>query len=138
MTHTDNVTRNVAGMYMRYPYPNYSAAERKNIMAAELSRYRYLGLEPHLAGSRVLDAGCGTGHRVMPLAQHFDVGEYVEGEPCVHEDRGSPLACVLIGYQCDGWLAMQSIARNRRSPRMGAYSGHGRLTARPSPDLRSV
>lgn len=77
MTLTGDIARDVVGMYMRHPYPNYSAAERRNIMAAELSRYRYLGLEPYLENARLLDAGCGTGHRVMPLAQHFGVGEYV-------------------------------------------------------------
>ena len=64
-------------MYLRYPYPNYSAEELAQILPAELCRYRYLGLEPYMANARVLDVGCGTSHRVMPLAKHFGAREYV-------------------------------------------------------------
>lgn len=77
MVSADPVKAGVRGMYLRYPFPNYSAAERSQIFPAELCRYRYLGLESFLIGARVLDVGCGTGHRVMPLAKHFGVAEYV-------------------------------------------------------------
>ena len=77
MSAPDRVKRPVLQMYMAHPYPNYSAAERRQIFAAELCRYRFLGLEPFLSGSRVIDVGCGTGHRVMPMAHHFGAREYV-------------------------------------------------------------
>ena len=64
-------------MYLRHPYPNYSAAERAQILPAELCRYRYLGLEPFLNQADVLDVGCGTAHRVMPLAKHYGARRYV-------------------------------------------------------------
>lgn len=73
----DAVKSDVLHMYMGHPYPNYSKKERQNIFAAELCRYRYLGLETFLPGARVIDVGCGTGHRVIPLAKHFGVKEYV-------------------------------------------------------------
>jgi ubiquinone/menaquinone biosynthesis C-methylase UbiE len=76
-TFTDGVKKNVLEMYMRHPYPSYSKEERRNIFAAELCRYRYLGLEPFMFDARVIDVGCGTGHRVMPLAKHFGVKEYI-------------------------------------------------------------
>jgi ubiquinone/menaquinone biosynthesis C-methylase UbiE len=77
MSTPDHVKRPVLQMYMAHPYPNYSAAERRQIFAAELCRYRFLGLEPFLRGARVIDVGCGTGHRVMPMAHHFGAREYV-------------------------------------------------------------
>ena len=77
MKSSDPVKPSVLQMYLRYPYPNYSAEELAQILPAELCRYRYLGLEPFMAGARVLDVGCGTSHRVMPLAKHFGAREYV-------------------------------------------------------------
>lgn len=77
MPAVDHVKRPVLKMYMAHPYPNYSATERRQIFAAELCRYRYLGLEPFLRDARVIDVGCGTGHRVMPMAHHFGAREYV-------------------------------------------------------------
>jgi ubiquinone/menaquinone biosynthesis C-methylase UbiE len=73
----DPVKGDVLRMYMRYPYPSYTAEERRQIFPAELARYRFLGLEPFMRGARVVDVGCGTAHRVMPLAQHFGAAEYV-------------------------------------------------------------
>jgi ubiquinone/menaquinone biosynthesis C-methylase UbiE len=76
-TFEDKVKPDVLRMYMGHPYPNYSKEERHNIFAAELCRYRYLGLEPFMRGARLADIGCGTGHRVMPMAQYFGVREYL-------------------------------------------------------------
>jgi ubiquinone/menaquinone biosynthesis C-methylase UbiE len=77
MTISDSVKKPVLEMYMEHPYPNYSKAERQQIFAAELTRYRFLGLDKFLPNARVIDVGCGTTHRVMPIAQHFGVKEYV-------------------------------------------------------------
>lgn len=73
----DKVKKPVLEMYMEFPYPNYSKAEREQIFAAELTRYRFLGLESFLPNARLIDVGCGTGHRVIPIAKHFGVKEYV-------------------------------------------------------------
>jgi SAM-dependent methyltransferase len=76
-TGSGRIKKEVLEMYLRYPYPSYSAAERRSIFPAELARYRYLGLEAALPGARIIDVGCGTGHRVLPIAHHFGVKEYV-------------------------------------------------------------
>ena len=73
----DKVKKPVLEMYMKHPYPNYSKEEREQIFAAELTRYHFLGLESFLPDSRVIDVGCGTGHRVIPIVHHFGVKEYV-------------------------------------------------------------
>ena len=75
--YSHSAKKDVLRMYMRHPYPNYSSKERENIFAAELCRYRFLGLEPFLRNARLIDVGCGTGHRVIPLAKHFGAKEYV-------------------------------------------------------------
>ena len=64
-------------MYINFPYPNHSKDERGNIFAAELQRYRHLGLERFMPNARIIDDGCGTGHRVIPIAKYFSVKEYV-------------------------------------------------------------
>ncbi len=77
MKYSDEVKKEVQTMYMDFPYPNYSKEERRNIFAAELCRYRYLGLEKIMSNARIIDVGCGTGHRVIPIAKYFSVKEYV-------------------------------------------------------------
>jgi ubiquinone/menaquinone biosynthesis C-methylase UbiE len=77
MTMLDKVKKPVWEMYMRFPYPNYSKEEREQIFAAELTRYHFLGLSNVLANARIIDVGCGTGHRVIPIAKYFGVREYV-------------------------------------------------------------
>jgi ubiquinone/menaquinone biosynthesis C-methylase UbiE len=73
----DPVKPGVLRMYMNHPYPNYNAEARAQILPAELCRYRYLGLEPFMQDARMIDVGCGTGHRVMPMAKRFGAREYV-------------------------------------------------------------
>ncbi len=77
MTLLDKVKKPVLEMYMQHPYPNYSKEERERIFATELTRYHFLGLDQFLPNARVIDVGCGTGHRVIPIASHFKVKEYV-------------------------------------------------------------
>jgi ubiquinone/menaquinone biosynthesis C-methylase UbiE len=80
MTHIatlDGIKQPVLEMYMKFPYPSYSKQEREQIFGSELTRYRFLGLDKYLPNARVADVGCGTGHRVIPITEHFRVKEYV-------------------------------------------------------------
>jgi ubiquinone/menaquinone biosynthesis C-methylase UbiE len=64
-------------MYMAHPFPQWTPAERRRRLAAELGRYRFLGLERAMPGARFLDVGCGTGNRSMLPAKHLGVKRFV-------------------------------------------------------------
>lgn len=71
------IQRSVLELYLAHPFPQWTPEVRRARLAAELCRYRFLGLEEAMRGARFLDVGCGTGNRSMPVAKHFDVREYV-------------------------------------------------------------
>ncbi len=71
------VTQSVVRMYRAHPFPNWTREERRHRLAAELCRYKYLGLADAMRGARFLDVGCGTGNRSMLAAKHFRVKNMV-------------------------------------------------------------
>jgi len=71
------IKRNVLGMYMAHPFPQWSTEERRRRLAFEICRYKYLGLDEVLPGARLIEVGCGTGMRTMLAAQHYGVSEFV-------------------------------------------------------------
>jgi len=68
-------TQNVRRMFEAYPYPSPVADDRliRDIanMAAMLFPSRYL------EGKSILDAGCGTGHRLTGFAKHFPKSDFL-------------------------------------------------------------
>ena len=73
----DSVTKQVAAMYSRFPYPS-PVAERKsyNELANLLKFFRHeTGIG--LAGKKILDAGTGAGHRLLEAASAFPETEFL-------------------------------------------------------------
>src|SRR5437879_7397805 len=67
----DNVTRKVSEMYERFPYPSPQPQGRKLKELANLLKLFCLETSYDLNGKSVLDAGTGTGHRLIEAAAAF-------------------------------------------------------------------
>lgn len=76
MESTAEIKRSIRDLYMTYPFPQTTKAERERHLIFQLCKYRFLGLDDAMRGARVLDVGCGTG-RNMLVAKHYDLKEYV-------------------------------------------------------------
>lgn len=73
MTDASGLTRQVRAFYERYPFPSPNAD-------AELIydvRMAFELLVEDMTGLRVLDAGCGTAHRLLAMAEAFPDTEFV-------------------------------------------------------------
>lgn len=69
----------VVGLYQRFPYPS-RAADAEPIF--DLANGLAFGLhDEELAGWQVADIGCGTGHRLVALAQRYPRARFVGVEP---------------------------------------------------------
>lgn len=62
-------TSEVEQMYQEYPFPNPVAGDQ--LILDEANGLAFLSPCHNLEGCSVLDAGCGTGHRLMALARTF-------------------------------------------------------------------
>jgi SAM-dependent methyltransferase len=65
MRRTDEVKQ----MYQEHPFPNPLAGDI--LISDQANAIGFLSPYDDLRGRRILDAGCGTGHRLMALAQTF-------------------------------------------------------------------
>jgi SAM-dependent methyltransferase len=66
-------TEDVVAMYSRYPYPSPVVGRTLAYDIANL--FSMLCGDDDLAACKVLDAGCGTGQRVVGFAQHYPAAE---------------------------------------------------------------
>jgi ubiquinone/menaquinone biosynthesis C-methylase UbiE len=73
----DTIKRSVLDMYLSHPFPQWTRKVRHEQLVGEICRYEFMGLADTMKGARFLDVGCGTANRSMPVAAHFEVGEYV-------------------------------------------------------------
>jgi SAM-dependent methyltransferase len=71
----EGLTEDVKRLYERYPYPYSVGNDEPDPLLSYLFR-GYFYLDP-LAGWRILDAGCGTGHKVAGLAQAYPQARFV-------------------------------------------------------------
>jgi 2-polyprenyl-3-methyl-5-hydroxy-6-metoxy-1,4-benzoquinol methylase len=74
---SDELTQRVAAMYARFPYPSSSdhalkLKELRNLLTIFSLENRY-----PLAGTSILDAGTGTGHRLIEAASAFAETQFV-------------------------------------------------------------
>ncbi|MEO3924511.1 amino acid adenylation domain-containing protein [Micromonosporaceae bacterium B7E4] len=69
----------VVRLYDRYPYP--SPDDTGGLLHDVANAVAYLVEEDGLAGWRVLDAGCGTGHRLVALALRHPEARFVGVDP---------------------------------------------------------
>lgn len=67
----DDITRKVSEMYSKFPYPSPQAHGRKLRELVNLLKIFAAETGYHLAGKSVLDAGTGTGHRLIEAAAAF-------------------------------------------------------------------
>lgn len=67
--------RDVRKMYEAYPYPSPTAGDTL-IGDVANSLYTIFG-ESDLAGRKILDAGCGTGHRLLAVARRYPQAHFV-------------------------------------------------------------
>ncbi|HEY2905785.1 MAG TPA: class I SAM-dependent methyltransferase [Vicinamibacterales bacterium] len=78
----DDTTRRVAEMYTRYPYPSHDRNERRLTELANLLRLFSAESRYDFRGKRVLDAGTGTGHRLIAAARLHADTEFVAVDLC--------------------------------------------------------
>lgn len=68
-------TADVRAMYEEFPYPSPAAGGELLLDLANLLTMLWDGAD--LAGKRILDAGCGTGQRLLGAAQRFPAAHFV-------------------------------------------------------------
>lgn len=71
MTKDDPITQKVKNMYKKYPYPSPSAEFAHTNELLNLLRIFELESSIKLEGKTILDAGSGSGHRVINVAEFF-------------------------------------------------------------------
>lgn len=71
MTEDDLITNKVKDMYKKYPYPSPSTEITQTNELLNLLRIFELESNTKLDGKTILDAGCGSGHRITNVAEFF-------------------------------------------------------------------
>jgi methylase of polypeptide subunit release factors len=72
----DNTSKKVQEMYRLFPYPIPTSEIRKSDELLNLLRIFELENSYKMEGRRILDAGTGTGHRLLRVASHFKNNRY--------------------------------------------------------------
>ena len=74
----DDVTDKVAKMYTEYPYPSPSVSTGKDKLNELANLFQFIALETKYdyAEKSILDAGVGTGHRLVAAAQRLKAARF--------------------------------------------------------------
>ena len=68
---SDNITKKVEKMYKKYPYPSPSTQASQTNELLNLLKIFELENKIKLINQKILDAGSGSGHRIINVAKHF-------------------------------------------------------------------
>ena len=73
----DNTSANVAKMYKKYPYP-FPSSRIKNVNEL-LNLFKFFSLENNFDfdSKNILDAGSGTGHRIINVAKFYKKSKFI-------------------------------------------------------------
>ena len=73
----DNTSTNVVSMYKKYPYP-FPSSKIKNVNEL-LNLFKLFSLENNFDfnNKNILDAGSGTGHRIINVAKYYDKSNFL-------------------------------------------------------------
>jgi len=73
----DNISVNVAKMYKKYPYP-FPSSNMKNVNEL-LNLFKFFSLENNFDFNtkNILDAGSGTGHRIINVAKYYKQSNFL-------------------------------------------------------------
>jgi len=73
----DNTSTNVASMYKKYPYP-FPSSKIKNVNEL-LNLFKFFSLENNFDfnNKNILDAGSGTGHRIINVAKYYKKSNFL-------------------------------------------------------------
>jgi len=74
-TASRQIEREVFDLYRSYPFPQTTPQQRRDWLAYQICKYKFLGVEDAWRG-RVLDVGCGTG-RTMLVPGYYGTRLYV-------------------------------------------------------------
>ncbi len=72
MIDEDNITKKVKEMYLKYPYPSPSRETAETNELVNLLRIFEIENKNKFENKRILDAGSGTGHRIINVAKYFN------------------------------------------------------------------
>ncbi len=72
MIDEDNITKKVKEMYLKYPYPSPSRETAETNELLNLLRIFEIENKNKFENKRILDAGSGTGHRIINVAKYFN------------------------------------------------------------------
>ena len=72
MEEEDNITKKVKEMYLKYPYPSPSRETAETNELLNLLRIFEIENKNKFENRRILDAGSGTGHRIINVAKYFN------------------------------------------------------------------